>query len=444
MKKLKYLIQYGLKKRLYTKAFMISNIIIAVIMIAIAIIPTLVARFSTPENLIIEDSIGVYVAPNNATIRNYITNQTDGLILMMGANPEIEYIIADGDFGPGYDFDDYLNDEHSYRGLIHITIEDDILTVNFYNQTLDSYTVAALDDVIPDLQRVYYLSLHPEMTDVVADTTVIYHVNPTESDFSEILAAMSSIFVIPMFILITFGLQMIGADIIEEKSTKAIEIIIASVPPKTHFVAKILSIIIFLTLQMLLYFAYGVIGVYLNEMISAGSQSGSWTSVLGPIADQILPTVVLVLGCALAGAILYLVIGAFVASLAVNQEDYQQIQTPVMMILMVGYFASIIAGSAQLDWLMTILNYIPFFSPMTIPGSYINGYIDWTGVAISMGILVGVTVLIIALISPLYRASILNYDQSKLFKRISNSIKEAKHLKENQKAYFAQGNHNDQ
>ncbi len=444
MKKLKYLIQYGLKKRLYTKAFMISNIIIAVIMIAIAIIPTLVARFSTPENVVVEDKIGVYVAPNNAAVRNYIEAQTDSMIMTMGAYPEVEYVIADGDFTSGYDFDHYLADSHEYHGLIYVVIEDDKLEVNVYNQSLNSYTIAAIKQMVPELQRIYYLSLHGELNDYVKDTLVEFHETPVGSDFSDILAAMSSIFVIPMFILITFGLQMIGADIIEEKSTKAIEIIIASVPPKTHFVAKILSIIIFLTLQMLLYFAYGVIGVYLNEMISAGSQSGSWTLVLGPIANQILPTVVLVLVCALAGAILYLVIGAFVASLAVNQEDYQQIQTPVMMILMVGYFASIIAGSAQLDWLMTILNYIPFFSPMTIPGSFINGYIDWTGVAISMGILIGVTVLIIALISPLYRASILNYDQSKLFKRISNSIKEAKHLKENQKAYFAQGNHNDQ
>lgn len=444
MKKLKYLIQHGLKKRLYTKAFMISNIIIAVIMIAIAIIPTLVARFSTPENVVVEDKIGVYVAPNNAAVRNYIEAQTDAMIMTMGAYPEVEYIIADGDFTSGYDFDNYLDDTHEYHGLIYVVIEDDKLEVNVYNQSLNSYTIAAIKQMVPELQRIYYLSLHGELNDYVKDTFVEFHETPVGSDFSDILAAISSIFVIPMFILITFGLQMIGADIIEEKSTKAIEIIIASVPPKTHFVAKILSIIIFLTLQMLLYFAYGVIGVYLNEMISAGSQSGSWTLVLGPIADQILPTVVLVLVCALAGAILYLVIGAFVASLAVNQEDYQQIQTPVMMILMVGYFASIIAGSAQLDWLMTILNYIPFFSPMTIPGSFINGYIDWAGVAISMGILIGITVLIIALISPLYRASILNYDQSKLFKRISNSIKEAKHLKENQKAYFAQGNHNDQ
>ena len=101
----------------------------------------------------------------------------------------------------------------------------------------------AFQNALSNIRVKYYLDLFKdEIPDGAFDPTNLQFNYPEggeqQDDFSMILAAIAPIFVVPLFIIITFGLQMIGTEIIEEKRAKAIEIIIASVPPKTHFVAK--------------------------------------------------------------------------------------------------------------------------------------------------------------------------------------------------------------
>ena len=71
---------------------------------------------------------------------------------------------------------------------------------------------------------------------------------------------------------------MIGTEIIEEKSTKAIEIILHLY--HQILCCKILSVMIFLTLQLLLYVAYGILGFMINSVISASTQTESWITYL--------------------------------------------------------------------------------------------------------------------------------------------------------------------
>jgi ABC-2 type transport system permease protein len=50
MKKFKFLVKYGLKKRVWRKAFLISNIIIALLMIIIINIPSIISLFGGGED----------------------------------------------------------------------------------------------------------------------------------------------------------------------------------------------------------------------------------------------------------------------------------------------------------------------------------------------------------------------------------------------------------
>ena len=61
--------------------------------------------------------------------------------------------------------------------------------------------------------------------------------------------------------LIIFLVQMIGAEVNEEKTTKSMEIIISNVSPKTHFLSKVLSSNLFVIIQGLLLFVFGLIGI---------------------------------------------------------------------------------------------------------------------------------------------------------------------------------------
>ena len=48
------------------------------------------------------------------------------------------------------------------------------------------------------------------------------------------------IMILPFFMLTMYLVQMIGAEINEEKTTKSMEIIISNVSPKTHFFSKLI------------------------------------------------------------------------------------------------------------------------------------------------------------------------------------------------------------
>ena len=68
------------------------------------------------------------------------------------------------------------------------------------------------------------------------------------------------VFTMPFFFIITTLVQMIGAEINEEKSTKAMEVIIGNISPKEHLIAKIISCTSFTILQILLLVIYTIIG----------------------------------------------------------------------------------------------------------------------------------------------------------------------------------------
>ena len=79
---------------------------------------------------------------------------------------------------------------------------------------------------------------------------------------------MTTIFpfvILPIFMLTVFLIQMIGAEINDEKSTKGMEIIISNVSPKAHFYSKMLAGNIFVIVQGILLFIYGEIDEKLNN-----------------------------------------------------------------------------------------------------------------------------------------------------------------------------------
>jgi len=454
MKKLKYLIQYGLKKRLFTKAFYISTAVIGVLLIGITLLPTIILNFTDPnQGELLEDEVLIVNTTTydvgNADFTNYIITGTNAVINHLGYDNQVNFLRSEDPLD--VPSDNYYNEAHSEQALIYIyrvqvrpgdPVNDDLfeVRVKVYNRGINSGLLEVIQMHLSELQRLKYKIDHPQLEPtLIQDLQPEFVVNPNIGDGvdQEILAALSPMLIIPIFILITIGLQFVGTEIMEEKSTKAIEIIIASVPPRTHFFAKVLSVMIFLVIQLFIYVLFGMIGYGLNEIIAGGqvSSGGSWNMILGVIAPIVLPTLILTLICSILGALIYCIIGAFVASLAVNQEDYQSIQTPVMMILLFSYMGGIIAGASQFKELLLVFAYVPFSAPLVIPVAFMSGYFGLVEASIGLVILLISTVLLMMVFTPLYRASILSYDQSSLIKRIQNTYKTAKVLKQNQKMH---------
>jgi len=186
-------------------------------------------------------------------------------------------------------------------------------------------------------------------------------------------ASTKVISVLPMFILIIMATQFVGVDIIEEKSTKAIETIIASVPSKMHFISKITASILFVIVQGALTIVYVTIASLIGKLGSASSAvtlPAGTTSLLSYLSD-IIPNWPIVLIFSLlfmiVGTLFYLVIAALFASMAVTQEDYQQFQTPLMLMLLAAFYIGIFAPIAGGYTFMKVMAFIPIFTPILAP-----------------------------------------------------------------------------
>ncbi|SFT45877.1 ABC-2 type transport system permease protein [Actinopolyspora lacussalsi subsp. righensis] len=168
-----------------------------------------------------------------------------------------------------------------------------------------------------------------------------------------LIIAMVSTFLLYMFLIMTG--QMISQGVVEEKSSRVVEVLLATIRSTELMAGKIVGIGITGLIQ------FAVIGVL-------GFAAATVTAVLT------LPTFTVagLLGWAvlwfLLGFTLYATMLAAASSLVSRQEDLQSVITPVIMLLIVPFFVGVSVLPTNPDGTAgTVLSMIPGFSPMLMP-----------------------------------------------------------------------------
>ena len=131
---------------------------------------------------------------------------------------------------------------------------------------------------------------------------------------------------------------------------------------------------------------------------------------------------------ALVFALIFIVLGGLVAAMSNTQEDYQNAQGPLTLILLIGFYLNMFlipAGNTGVA-IIKVLSYIPPLSGFVAPVAFAGGVITWWQMLISLIIMGLFLVLILFFFGPLYRVSILSYDNSKFVKRMSSYFKKAR------------------
>ena len=236
--------------------------------------------------------------------------------------------------------------------------------------------------------------------------------------------------------LILFLVQMIGAEVNEEKTTKSMEIIISNVSPKTHFISKILSSNLFVIIQGGLLILFALIGLGIRYIITDGNMLGELSSEVGSFVsglsmNGVMDTLNLMLPILLVMIILtfvaYSLFAGILASMTTNLEDFQQLQTPIVIISLVGYYLSMMASMFSGSLFIKIMSYVPFISSMLSPTLYVMGEIGLIDLIISIVFLVCTIYLLIKYGLRIYKVGILNYSQSGLWKKMFKAMKGEKY-----------------
>ncbi|MDO9628950.1 MAG: ABC transporter permease [Acholeplasmataceae bacterium] len=417
MKKFKFLVRYGLKKRVGRKAFLIANIVISIMLIAIVNLPAIISLFGGGDDEIKNINIEII----NQTNEGNLVTDLDALFNV--ANPETPFYIVNSLSIGDFNADAFWAD--SERDIVfHFTGTIDSPNIVIYSKYPEMNYIFTNQIELQIINYQIGNYIRPTFTPVLAP-------DYEDPNTGMMVGSIASLLILPMFILITMATQFVGVDIIEEKSTKAIETIIASVPSTIHFLSKITSSIFFVIIQGGLVLIYSIVAALIGGALSQAEALGLPTggeSLFAYLAE-IIPNWPIVLIMALlfmlVGTLFYLVVAALFASMAVTQEDYQQFQSPLMLMLLAGFYIGMFAPMAGGDTFMKIMAFVPIFAPMVAPIAFASGVLSLGEAIIALAAVVIFFLGALYFVAPIYKVAILSYDQTKFFKRIKDTFKKA-------------------
>jgi ABC-2 type transport system permease protein len=182
--------------------------------------------------------------------------------------------------------------------------------------------------------------------------------------------------------LMIFG-QVVSQGVIEEKTSRVVELLLATVRPWQLMLGKVVGIGIAGLLQMLLVVAAGV---------GAGLAVGSITMPSSVAVGTALWTLVWFL----VGFVMYALLFAAAGAMVSRQEDAAGVTSPILALIIVPYVVGISVLPAQPEnGTATILSLVPVFSPTLMP------------VRIAMGVAAGWEIALTLVLSLLVTAGLL-------------------------------------
>lgn len=205
------------------------------------------------------------------------------------------------------------------------------------------------------------------------------------------------------FAVITYG-QMIATDIANEKTSRVMEILISSSSPVSQMFAKIIGIALLGLTQISLLIATGffVIEMRKNDL------DGDFFEFFG-FSDIPVSVYVYALIFFLLGYLLYATLSAMLGSLVSRMEDVGQLMFPVIILIVIAFMVSMFGLESPESTVVTVMSYIPFFSPLVMFLRVGLLGIPFYEVMISIGILL-VTIFILGYIGArVYRGGVLMY-----------------------------------
>ena len=429
--------------RVKKKSFIFTTILTPLLFAALMVVPSLIALYSSGE-----EGQMVKVVDESGIVMPYLESSKE--IIFEQAAPEESLVSLKENFKDSGLFAIIgISPLDSNKNLTITAYSEKQLNIDLQSQIRKSVNKAVEDNKlraynIPDLDRV----LKDIESDVKMNTyTLDEQTGEEKESMVEIYMGIGYIasFLIYMFIFM-FG-SMVMRSVIDEKTTRIVEVIVSSVKPFQLMLGKIIGVAAVGLTQFLIWvvltFAIvtgvsAAVGVdKIQESVTAGMpveqvmeemnvqnidmqnlevEESEFDGILRALREvNYIKIVVCFLIYFLLGYLLYSGMFAAVGSAVDNEADTQQLILPVTMPLIIGLFIMLHTFQYPDSSLSFWASVIPFTSPMVMMARIAYGVPAWE-LALSIGLLI-VTFLILTYISgKIYRIGILMYGKKATWK----------------------------
>ncbi len=420
-----YLTKESIRKKIKSKWFIGVNIMLAIVIIALININSIIAFFGGDFNettkILVVDKTEISLPIFKQNIKEITKDEKEKIVVKKTDKTEkkLKKDLKEDQVAIVFE-----NDETEFVKAKVISNEKiDNTTYQYISQGLNA-TKTNVALVKTQINPELLIKISSPMT---TKRIVLSNEKSIDENMEMVMGSIFPTVILPFFMLIIFLVQMIGGEICEEKTTKSMEIIISNVSPKVHLLSKVVASNVFIIFQGLLLIVYSIIGILIStkgqfsinpeidSLLSATVSSGFLDKII-----TLLPALIIMM---LLSFLAYSLIAGILAAMTTNMEDFNQIQTPIMLVLLAGYYLAIMASMFDGSILIRILSYIPFISCLVSPSLYIIGQITMIDVMISIVVLIITILILIKYGLRIYKIGILNYSNEKIWSRFAKALK---------------------
>ena len=308
--------------------------------------------------------------------------------------------------------------DEKLKGYLTIDQEDSVLKAVYHGETsLENGIKFAVTGTLNELQNqlnrsTASLSQEQEkrLAQTVQFTEKIDEAKENKKIVQTIAAAGLGFFL--YMILITYA-SVTAQEVASEKGTKIMEVVFSSIRASHYFYARMLALLLVILTHIGIYVVGGLAAILLFKDLPILAQSG----ILNHIGEAFsLNTLLFVL----VSLFMYVVLAAFLGSMVSRPEDSGKALSPLMILIIGGFFGVTALGAAGDNLILKIGSYIPFISTFFMPFRAINGYANGLEAWISLAITIAFAVTATVFIGRMYASLVLQTDDLgpwKTFKR---------------------------
>lgn len=344
------------------------------------------------------------------------------------------------------------NSNNAY-GLLHVpdlALEDVSEKIKFYSKESPSLSlISSLESKIE--KRIGELKLKKMGVDLSKISASKTYVNINQEDFEGVKTSKAGSFLklvfggaagylLFMFIII-YG-NLIMRSVIEEKSSRIIEVIISSVKPIQLMLGKIFGTslagitqfaIWVILIAILSFAASNFFGIDLSanpqqEMMTAAVSDVNANSELQALIAELhsLPLINLIVAFVLffvGGYLLYSSLYAAIGAAVDNETDTQQFLMPVVILLVVGFYVGFFTALEDPHGTISVVfSYIPFTSPIVMLIRIPFGVPIWEQI-LSLSVLIFSFLVTVWIAAKIYRVGILMHGKKPSYKDLIKWLK---------------------
>ncbi len=393
-----------------SRAFIVMTLIGPLLMGAIIILPAYFSATNSGDvrHLVVIDSTGrlaqSMIAQSHDTASDFLSKQFSTNVTLESVMPGPNVKDSLGKLVEAKLLTGYMTipanaiQDSASTAQIKLHNPSDISSVSFLK---DSYLKAIRDaklgarGIDPNMVTNVESGVHVETVKLEAGS------EKKDSGDTGMIMAFVTTFIL-YFSLIMYG-TLIMNSVIEEKSSRVVELVASSVRPFQLLVGKVLGVASAALIQV------GVWAILLVALTTVGLTAAS--AMLGSdILPSISPFLFLyfVLFFVL-GFLIYATLYAAIGSTAESASDVQQISMPVVMLLVIPFI--LLQGVIQnpSSTKSVVLSLIPFFSPILMLGRIFTETPPWWQIALAVALMIGTFFGCLWIAARIYRVGILMY-----------------------------------